>query len=308
MRESITLTTTIQENWEDKVKEHWQANREKSLSELRREFGDLNFNNKLANFIEIGPAPFWIVSYHNAFFHQARASFILGAYYPALTGASALGERVLNHLVLELREQYKHTPTYKKVYRKKTLDDRNRAIDALAEWGVLRDEVANQFRSLASLRHRSIHFNPATYGSVKQDALEAIKYINKIIELQFASVGNLPWFIFGTKGACFIKRQYETEPFVKSFYLPRCPFVTPYYALKPWSAGTWLLFDRADSAPEGSDQAFCEALNSRTSETLAPDDLPPGEGIKLMLLTPTEALECMVADKSADGTRTPLQP
>lgn len=81
------------------------------------------------------------------------------------------------------------------------------------------------------LRHRSFHFNFSTYSSQREDALEAIQYVQTIIDQQFTSFGDRPWFISGTKGHVFIKREWEEVPFIKIYYLPTCPFVGPYFAI-----------------------------------------------------------------------------
>ena len=62
--------------------------------------------------------------------------------YPALTGACALGERILNYLILNLRDDFHSTPEYKQVYRKDSFDQWDAPINALASWGVLLPEVA----------------------------------------------------------------------------------------------------------------------------------------------------------------------
>src|SRR3972149_6553409 len=92
---------------------------------------------KKENFIAIDSKPFSILAFHNRFFEQIRTSFIIGSYYPALTGACALGERILNHLILTLRDDFKNSPEYKKIYRKKSFDDWDVPISILASWGTL---------------------------------------------------------------------------------------------------------------------------------------------------------------------------
>jgi hypothetical protein len=55
-----------------------------------------------------GAAPSSVVALHNIHLTQVRAAFVGMNYYPALLGASGLGERILNQLVLTLRRT---TPT-----------------------------------------------------------------------------------------------------------------------------------------------------------------------------------------------------
>ena len=128
------------------------------------------------------------VAGHNALFHQVRQAFVIGAYYPALVGACALGERILNHLMLDMRGHFTATPEYKKVYRKDSFDDWRLPIDTLEAWGILLPDAVIEYRALMDLRHRSIHFNRETTNALRDDALAAIIHMRTIIEQQFARV------------------------------------------------------------------------------------------------------------------------
>jgi len=97
------LSIEIKETWAPEVKEMHRRNQEAIRQGLMEEFGQEHVLTKLDNFIALGNAPFSIVTFHNKFLRQVRTAFFMGAYYPALTGACALGERVLNHLILGLR-------------------------------------------------------------------------------------------------------------------------------------------------------------------------------------------------------------
>ncbi len=114
-------------------------------------YGPQGFEQKLQNLLAIGSAPFSLVAFHNAFFRQALAAFVMGC-YPSLTSVGALGERVLNHLVLTLRDEYSGTAEFRRVRGKKSFDNWDVAIDALAAWGALLPEAANQFRRLRSVQ------------------------------------------------------------------------------------------------------------------------------------------------------------
>ena len=87
-------------------------NQERTKQRLQAEYGLVNFGTKLQNFIDLDAKPFSVVAFHNEFYAQARSAFIQCYYYPALTAVCALGERVLNHLVLGLRDSYKSSQCY----------------------------------------------------------------------------------------------------------------------------------------------------------------------------------------------------
>src|ERR1043166_9203422 len=71
---AIILATKIGDHWEAEVKKQWEENKERILQQLRYEFGEANHAQKMQNFIDIGPKPFSIVTYHNALFDQARSA------------------------------------------------------------------------------------------------------------------------------------------------------------------------------------------------------------------------------------------
>jgi hypothetical protein len=81
---------------------------------------------------------------------------IAGVYYPALTAACALGERILNHLIIAIREDFRTTPQYRTVARKDSFDNWDLAIDTLHAWDVLLPSVVEHYRHLRDIRHRSI--------------------------------------------------------------------------------------------------------------------------------------------------------
>ncbi len=82
--------------WEDEPKRLQLENRERAKAGLAREFGSDFLDEKVANFVAIGTKPFSVLSYHNRLFEEVRRAFVVGAFYPALVGACALGERILN--------------------------------------------------------------------------------------------------------------------------------------------------------------------------------------------------------------------
>lgn len=266
---ALILTQNIDEHWEKTAKEQWRINQEQIREDLGRQFGELEINVKIENFISIGSKPISILSYHNQFFSQVRQAFIVGAYYPALVGACALGERVLNHLIIDLRDFYSSRKEYKRVYRKKSFDDWNVPIDTLSAWGVLLPDVAKEFRLLKILRDRSIHFNEKTYSTQKEDSLNAILRMRKIIEIQFGSYGSQPWFIKGTKGHKFISKEWEENPFVQTYFLRNCPFVGPLFSVEHSENG-WEFFDFHDYGEDQlTDEEFANKFNSRSPEVLA---------------------------------------
>lgn len=220
----VRVFDPIPNEWEEQAKMVCRQNQARAIQQLQAEHGVGNFGKKFQNFMELGAKPFSVVAFHNQFYAQARSAFVQCHYYPALTAVCALGERVLNHLILGLRDSYKASKCYKYVYRKESFDNWDIAIDALHEWEVLTENAVNSFRALSQLRNQAIHFNLETEENVRRDALKALMTFGQILESQFSSFGVLPW-LFTPPGEVYIKKEWEDMPFVRLVYLPNATLV-----------------------------------------------------------------------------------
>lgn len=258
------LNMEIKDEWDKQVKDLWHHNKKQIREGLLHEFGSADYARKIDDFQALGPFPYSIMAFHNNFLRQARNSFVVGSYYPALTSACALGERVLNHLILNLRDFHKNTQDYKNVYKKQSFDSWDLAINTLSNWKVLLPEATAEFRTLHTLRNKAIHFNPITDTNDRTLALEAISTLSKIIEFQFTAHGTPPWFIPGAKGATFIKKECEQLPFVKTIYLPSCALVGPLHKLKYTGLGFKVVDDHLYENREVTDDEFIHMANSHS--------------------------------------------
>jgi hypothetical protein len=276
--------------WDPDVIESHEANKKGVIEALGRKYGTDRLEQKIENFAALGSAPISIISHHNGFAAQIRDAYVAEQYYPALTATCALGERILNHLILDLRDDYKNTPQYRDVWNKESFDDWGRSVSTLDAWNVLEPEVGDRFRDLMRLRHRSIHFNQSTYLTFKEDSLAAYRHLHFILNTQFGALGLQRWFIRGTVGAFFIRRESEVDPFVRRYYLPQCPLVGPDYSLSMTALPPWVVaFDR-EEYPYGelSDEEFAGLANSRGERELAEDCLPMKPGVRAFVLAPGE--------------------
>jgi hypothetical protein len=253
-----------EEHWDEQVKRLHLENRARQIKRLELQYGTLHIEDVVKNAADLGPKSMSLLAYHNTLHEQARRSFIAATYYPALVAACALGERILNHLVLDLRDSFKSSEHYKKVYRKESFDKWPFAVSVLADWKVLADGVGSEFLGLGDLRNRSIHFNPETYQSLREDALAALHRLNAIIAKQFGYFGGQPWFIENTPGAQFVKRPFENNPFVRSYVIPRSGFVGPLYGMERSQEGSWNHLDYTDYGDdELSDEEFARRFRER---------------------------------------------
>ena len=222
----------IQDHWEEVVKDLARERRAQTITALYHEFGERNADNKIQNFIDLGPKPMSVLAFHNAFFAQIRTAFVMRSYYPALTAACALGERILNHLILELRDQFRGTPEYREVYRKQSFDDWSIAINTLASWDVILPTAVDDFRLLMDRRHRALHFRPEVDTNARALALEAVLCLQRIIGEQFSAFGAQPWFMTDIPGESYIKQQWEGRPFIQRIYIPNAVRVGPRHRIE----------------------------------------------------------------------------
>jgi ribonuclease PH len=259
------LNLKIEDSWEPNVKQHHVENKAKIVAGLLEYYGAAYGDVKLKNFCELGAVPFSIVAYHNKFLHHIRRSFVMGAYYPALTGACALGERILNHLLLSHRDFFKDSIEYKNVYRKESFDNWDVPIGTLNSWGILLPDTITAFNELRDIRNRALHFRPETDHNDRSLALTAIQTLERVINCQFAGFGTQPWFIPNTPGTTFLKKSVETDPFIRTVYLPNCVLVGPYHTLEHSSSG-WIVHDNFTyEDKEIFDEEFARLHNDRAS-------------------------------------------
>jgi hypothetical protein len=223
---------------------------------LVTEFGQTAADLKRQNFIDLGVKPLSILAFHNRFLEQIRVAFVMGASYPALTGACALGERILNYLILTLRDDFKHTPQYKRVHDKDAFANWDVPIDTLEAWGVLLPDVVVEFRALRDHRNDAIHFRPDVDKLDRTLALGAITSLQSIVAKQFGAFGPHPWFLAGVPGEIYIKKEWERRPFIERVYLPNCASVGPRHKVEsvlPWVVRDEHTYEERDI----SDDEFC---------------------------------------------------
>jgi len=227
-----TLTLDIRDEWEEEIKKQHRQNKENVKKSLIDSYGAHAQREKYQNFIDLGDKPFSILAFHNRFYEQIRTAFVMGAYYPALTAACSLGERILNYLLLILRHDYKHTPEYKTIYSKDSFDNWDVPIGVLESWGILLPDVSEQFHRLKDMRNKSIHFRPEVDRNDRELALHAIQCLREIIRNQFSAFGPQPWFITSIPGEIYIKKTWESKPFIEKVYLPNCLLVGPKHKIE----------------------------------------------------------------------------
>ena len=234
---SALLLEPVTPSWDTGIREQHEANQCSVIARLVAKFGEANLETKIQNARDLGVKPFSVVAFHNRFLEEARCAFISGCYYPALTAACCLGERILNQLLLQLRDEFASHPDTNKKVLKETCDNWGVAYSTLHRWQVLTSPAKKKFEELHRQRSDAVHFRLETDTKAREQALLALKTLQEIVEAQFSAVKVLPW-TFQFHGETYIKKECEEEPFVRSIYLPNCGYVTPQHrvtSIFPWT-------------------------------------------------------------------------
>lgn len=211
-----------------------ESQKNRLIDGFRSEWGEENFDKKLKRFIDLDLAFIGMPDEYYSLLNQVISTYVCGYFYPAQTSAGALGERLLNRLLIRTRDYYKSSRFYKKVYRKESFDNWDLPIEALNDWGVISEQVAQGFSNLKKFRNDSIHYN---YGyNFEQNSPQAIKLLADIINTQFNYQTRIDLFwVFNVPGEIWVRSSVVDLPFVKEFVLPHCLFLTPFCepTLKP---------------------------------------------------------------------------
>lgn len=227
---------------------------------VKNQFGDSDVNHRITNLADFG-AFFSVLPFLRMPFREIQYSFINGSFYPALTGACCLGESILNQLISGLKDEYPISKKFSKCLKDKYLKW-DPMINELEKWGVLLPNVVINFKKLKKLRNsEGVHFNLHTHKNTRDVALRATNLLRDIINEQFGMLRGQPWFIEGTPGSCYIKKEYETSPFIKLIYLPYCNFVGPLHTVETyeWPFKIYDAFEYIDR--NLSDEEFAQMVN-----------------------------------------------
>lgn len=262
------LATEIGEDWDPDVKKQWLQNASRVREEVIHEFGASNFERKIEDFKSLEASPFSVIALHNQFLAQIRSAYVAGAYYPALLGAAGLGERILNHLILTLRDDYSgHPATSPEIATHKSHTNWKACIKALEGWSVIEAKTADAYRQLVELRNSAVHYRRSLDGQdAHSQASRAIELLQGIIEDIFSPHDNSAKFIPRSSGNGFISKDAEQLPLVKHFYIPAAYLVSPRFEMRPSATGWFDVYDDPDyqlEQPSLSDEDFVSKAATR---------------------------------------------
>src|SRR3990167_5792100 len=199
--------------------------KEEQRSYIADKYGSKDFDDKFNRWMSIPNPVLSVVDEHTYLLQDIENSYVSGSLYSALTGACCLGERIFNQIISRIRESYRSSPQYKKVYKKDSINDWDLAIGILVDWKVIDINTEKKYRRLATLRNDSVHFQnkPQDLNSM---AKEAITLINEIVTDLFGLDKDKKFIIwFEVPGELYLKKEAEDDPFIREFYIPCSPLV-----------------------------------------------------------------------------------
>lgn len=191
---------------------------------LKSVLGEHNFQEKFERWRKIDYPPLGLIDEYPEKITQIIHTYSAGYYYPAVTSACCLAERILNRLILKTRVHFKSHSHYKKIYRKNSFDDWGKMLTVINDWKIIPEKAVEFMRELMPVRHQSIHYNESyDFESIAPIAIN--KLIAAITEI-FGVINRKDiYLVFDIPGEIWVRSEAEKLPFVKEFVLPHC-----YYA------------------------------------------------------------------------------
>ena len=234
---------------------------ERTARHFKAEWGELGFDSKLERFKKLDLAFIGIPEEYYELLMSVVSAYCCGYFYPAMTGAGSLGERILNRLIIKTRDHFTSSKHYKKIWNKQSFDQWDFPVGVLKEWNIISDGIANSFLELKTFRNDSIHYNDGY--DFESNSHQAIKALADIINGQFNYINRKDLFwIFDMPGEIWLRSKVKSDPFVIEFVLPHCVQLTPYCepTANPPVRGDLIVLDPF------SDEEFIKLRNSRTKK------------------------------------------
>ena len=224
-----------------------------AVADVTYRYGLLDIQDKYDRWLSLSPPSLCIPVEWHELLREAESAYIHGDYYPALTSACCLGERILNHLIIGLRGYFTGSPHYKEVARKDSFQDWNRLIGILSDWRVLNDDLAQQFEELLKLRNPAVHF-----GSLEDHQNKASQAVNGVYLVTSKMFGMDSGHFFVCEGELYISKDKVEEPLVKEFIVPHCCLLGYKHRVEDRNGKPTIVDDEPYPDIQLTDQEFAE--------------------------------------------------
>ena len=135
-----------------------------------------------------------------------------------MTASCCLGERLMNRLVIKLRDYFKTSEHYK---RAEKIQNWQLLIRILADWNIFSTAQAQIAEQLRRLRSDSVHY---VHGfDFQTGAKLAMGHVIELVNSTFSAFARKDIFrVFEIPGEIWVRAEAEDAPFVKEFVLPSC--------------------------------------------------------------------------------------
>ena len=224
--------------WEPAVIELHERNRTSMIDSLKHLHGDTRIGEVIRNEMDLGSDPWSVLGWHNDLWLEIRHAFTTCCYYSAATAAGALGERIANHLLVDLADDCASSEDRATIEAPKA-PTFHTALTILNRWDVLEPKALSLFEHLRILRNALVHFDADLYDNLRDRSLAAVTTLRDAIDAQFGVF--IPRrLIPGIAGAMYLKKQVEDEPFIRRYVLPLAFAVGPRNTVAPHPpSGYW---------------------------------------------------------------------
>jgi len=238
--------------------EHIDKAKEGLRSWLVAKYGTANFDEKFVRYMALQKPVFSVVSEHIQLLEDICGAYVQGNMYSALTGACCLGERIFNDIIFRIKDDFKTSEHYKKIYNKGSIIDWPLAIQILFDWKVIDSETKEKYKELYNLRTESVHYQQKQQDLEKL-SLNAINVVNFIVERIFGVGPHRKDILlyFDVPGEVYIRKSAERNPIVKEYYIPSSSLVGPNFRMEnAGKIGSFRIIDQKYEDKEITDQEF----------------------------------------------------
>jgi len=128
-------------------------------------------------FLEIEPPSMRATTEFDAIIEEIERTYVLGAFFSALSASVVTTERLLNKARIELHKLV--TPKIKQLWGKAAKTDWQPNINALAQWRYLGEDLASELSAVYEIRCHYLH--SGDIATVVPDSLRSIKATYRLL-------------------------------------------------------------------------------------------------------------------------------
>jgi hypothetical protein len=128
-------------------------------------------------FLEIEPPPIRATAEFNTIIEEIERTYVLGAFFSALSASVVTTERMLNKARIGLHKLVTHK--IKMLWEKAAITDWQPNINALAKWKYLSADFVEELSALYKIRCHYLHLGDI--ANVKADSLRSIKATYRLL-------------------------------------------------------------------------------------------------------------------------------